>query len=90
MVMPPPEAPTFKVIEAELTFEILIGAFRAPTLLDVADEFFPHINRGVAGDPRVRFLWGDGRNYLLTADRRYDVILSDSIHPAHSAGNSSW
>ena len=41
MVMPPPEAPTFKVIEAELTFEILIGAFRAPTLLDVADEFFP-------------------------------------------------
>ncbi len=61
----------------------------SPDVVRMADAFFPHINRGVVDDPRVRFLWADGRNYLLTADRRYDVILSDSIHPAHSAGNGS-
>ena len=60
-----------------------------PDVVRMADRHFPHINRGVVDDPRVRFLWGDGRNYLLTATERYDVILSDSIHPAHSAGNGN-
>jgi spermidine synthase len=60
-----------------------------PDVVGMADRHFSHINRGVVDDPRVHFLWGDGRNYLLTATERYDVILSDSIHPAHSAGNGN-
>ena len=47
-------------------------------------EFFP-TNRGVLQDPRVSLNIEDGRNYLLTTDRRYDVIHLDPPE-LHSAG----
>ena len=60
----------------------------SPDVVRVANQFFPEINRGAFSDPRVSFFWGDGRNYLLSTQRRYDVILSDSIHPS-TAGNGN-
>ncbi|MDW7968777.1 MAG: fused MFS/spermidine synthase [Thermoanaerobaculum sp.] len=60
----------------------------SPVVLEVADRLFVGVNHGVLADPRVRVVVNDGRNVLLVTDRRFDVILSDSIHPVF-AGNSS-
>jgi spermidine synthase len=48
-----------------------------PAALDAARLFQPQ-NRGVLHDPRVRIILGDGRNRLLAASDRYDVVISDA------------
>ena len=49
VMVPASEASTFEVIEAELTLEVLVGAFGSPSLFDVPDELFSrHVFR--AGD----------------------------------------
>ncbi len=60
----------------------------SPEVLAVSDEVFGDVNHGVLHDPRVRVLLNDGRNVLLASHERFDVILSDSIHPVY-AGNST-
>jgi len=60
----------------------------APEVLRVSDHYFADINHHVLADPRVHTIINDGRNYLLATENRYDVILSDSIHPVY-AGNST-
>ncbi|MCP4901318.1 MAG: hypothetical protein GY906_30480 [bacterium] len=60
----------------------------SPEVLSSSDRYFSSINRGVLGDPRVRVILNDGRNYLLATEARYDAILSDSIHPVY-AGNGA-
>ncbi len=60
----------------------------APEVLRVSDRYFADINHHVLADPRVHTIINDGRNYLLATENRYDVILSDSIHPVY-AGNST-
>jgi spermidine synthase len=53
-----------------------------------AAEFFAHINEDVLNRPNVRVLVDDGRNYLLTTPKKYDVITADLILPIFSgAGN---
>ena len=42
---------------------------------------FEIVNAGVLSDPRARVIWVDGRNHVLSTRDRYDLILSDSIHP---------
>ena len=51
-----------------------------------ANDQLPESNHGVLNDPRVRVYIDDVRSYLVKADEKYDVILSDSIHP-RLAGN---
>lgn len=60
----------------------------SPEVLASSDQYFAFINRGVLGDPRVEVILNDGRNYLLATEKRYDAILSDSIHPVY-AGNGA-
>jgi spermidine synthase len=67
--------------------EIVIAEI-SPEVLDVSDKVFGAVNHGVLHDPRVRVLLNDGRNVLLATREKFDVILSDSIHPVY-AGNSS-
>ena len=50
--------------------------------------YFSHQNHGVLADTRTRFTVGDGRNFLLTTDERFDVIVADIFFPA-SAGTGS-
>lgn len=53
-----------------------------------AARYFEHINEGVLKRPNVRIMVDDGRNYLLTTRKRYDVITADLILPIFSgAGN---
>jgi spermidine synthase len=53
-----------------------------------AHRFFRGINNDVLRRPNVRLRVDDGRNYLLTTTRRYDVVTADVILPIHAgAGN---
>ena len=50
--------------------------------------YFSRQNHDVLDDSRTRFIIGDGRNFLLTTDERFDVIVGDIFFPA-SAGTGS-
>ena len=56
--------------------------------LEKAAPFFSKQNHDVLGDPRTSFIVADGRNFLLTTEQRYDVIVSDIFFPA-GAGTGS-
>ncbi len=44
--------------------------------VDAARRQFAHINRAILDDPRVHVHIDDGRNFLLTTDARYDLIVT--------------
>jgi len=56
-------------------------------VIDAASNFLPS-NHGVLKNPKVHLTIEDARNYILATANRYDVILSDSIHPTY-AGNGT-
>jgi spermidine synthase len=45
------------------------------------NDLFTEVNGDVFHKPRFHFHNDDGRNYLVTSNKRYDVIISDSTHP---------
>jgi len=45
------------------------------------NDLFTEVNGDVFHQPRFRFHDDDGRNYLVTSGKQYDVIISDSTHP---------
>jgi len=53
-----------------------------------AARWFPEMNRGVLGEPEYHLIHGDGRNYALVTDEKYDVISIDATSPK-MAGNGS-
>ncbi len=62
----------------------------APIVVRMADKYFRSVNHNVTRDPRIHFYWGDGQNYLLSTSKKYDVILSDSIHPKYSGNGNLY
>jgi predicted membrane-bound spermidine synthase len=54
-----------------------------------ASGYFERWNHGVARSPRFKITFEDGRNFMLTSTRSYDVITLESIHPKWDAGNAS-
>jgi spermidine synthase len=56
----------------------------SPTIV-VAGRYFKEENHNILEDPRVTVYLQDGRNYLLTTPRMYDVITAEPMHP-HLAG----
>ncbi|MBN1459797.1 MAG: fused MFS/spermidine synthase [Armatimonadetes bacterium] len=50
-----------------------------------AGRYFTEENHSILEDPRVTVHIQDGRNYLLTTPRMYDVITAEPMHP-HLAG----
>jgi len=44
-------------------------------------DFFLRQNHGVLDMPNFRIVFGDGRNYIITTDKTYDVISFNAIHP---------
>jgi spermidine synthase len=60
----------------------------SPEVLETSGKYLRQVNHGVLTDPRVKARIADGRNYVLAAPEKFDVILSDSIHPRY-AGNGS-
>ena len=53
-----------------------------------AAPFFSKQSHDILNDPRASFIAGDGRNFLLTTEERFDVIVSDIFFPA-GAGTGS-
>jgi spermidine synthase len=45
------------------------------------NNLFADVNGDVFHQPRFHFHNDDGRNYLVTSNKHYDVIASDSTHP---------
>ncbi len=56
----------------------------SPAVLS-AGKYFAEENHNILEDPRVTIHLEDGRNYLLTTPRMYDVITAEPMHP-HLAG----
>jgi spermidine synthase len=46
---------------------------------------FEDVNHGVLDHPKLSFIVGDGRNYLLATRERYDMVSFNAIHPRYSA-----
>jgi spermidine synthase len=59
--------------------EVVLGEIE-PVVLG-ARPFFAAVNGDPLGDPRLRIRIQDGRNFLKTTPRRFDVITADPIHP---------
>ncbi len=51
-----------------------------PKVLGVARTFAAY-NHRVLDNPKVRVVINDGRNFLMTTGRKFDVITADPIHP---------
>jgi spermidine synthase len=49
-----------------------------------AADWFRHVNDDVVRQPHVTLRTDDGRNHLLLAGRKYDVITADIIQPIHA------
>ncbi len=49
--------------------------------MEQAAREFTDINNNVLDDPRFHLHIGDGRQFLLRSDERYDVMMVDSTHP---------
>ncbi len=52
-----------------------------PALIDMARQFFPQQSAALSSDPRVHMHYADGRRYLKTAGRLFDVIVLDVPDP---------
>jgi spermidine synthase len=51
-----------------------------PRVVEAA-RLWSSLNHGVVDDPRLRLLFGDGRNHLGFSSESYDVITSDPFEP---------
>lgn len=63
--------------------EEIIVAEISPGIVQVSSRYFKAINEDVFKDKRVKIKITDGRNYVLASPKKFDVILSDSIHPKY-------
>jgi spermidine synthase len=68
--------------------EEIVVAEISSEVLEASDQYLRTINHGILDDPRVRVEINDGRNFVLATPEKFDVLLSDSIHPRY-AGNGS-
>jgi spermidine synthase len=51
-----------------------------PNVLGAARTFAAY-NHAVLDNPKLKIIFNDGRNYLMTTKNKYDVITADPIHP---------
>jgi spermidine synthase len=52
-----------------------------PLVPKAVAAYFADYNYRVLDDPKVKMLVDDGRHFLLTTDRKFDVITSDPLDP---------
>ncbi len=60
--------------------EEIVLAEIEPKVLGVA-RTFSRYNHDVLANPKLRIVFNDGRNYLMTTKKKFDVITADPIHP---------
>lgn len=52
-----------------------------------AAPLFEKFNQKVWKNSKVNFIAGDGRNYLLLTQQKYDIISCDPVHPGLGSGS---
>jgi hypothetical protein len=52
-----------------------------------AAPLFETFNQKVWQNPKINFIAGDGRSYLLLAPKQYDIISCDPVHPSLGSGS---
>ena len=52
-----------------------------PLIPKVVARYFARENYGVVTNSRVKVVYDDARNYVLTTHEKFDIITSDPIHP---------
>jgi spermidine synthase len=57
-----------------------------PGVKDAA-KFFSTFNNDVIQNPKINFIGGDGRNYILLTNKKYDIISCDPTHPTLGCNN---
>ena len=57
-----------------------------PGVKDAA-KFFSTFNNDVIQNPKINFVGGDGRNYILLTNKKYDIISCDPTHPTLGCNN---
>lgn len=63
----------------------------SPGVIRTSARYFKDVNHTFwLEDERVKITYCDGRNFVLAAPQRFDVILSDSIHPRYSGNGSLY
>lgn len=62
--------------------EIIVAEI-SPGIIEVSSRYFKAINEDVFKDKRVKIKIADGRNFVLSSPKKFDIILSDSIHPKY-------
>lgn len=61
----------------------------APELVEVALNFFSHINLGEKLDEKVNMIYMDAKNYINLTQHSYDLIVNDCTDPKMVADNAS-
>ncbi len=59
----------------------------SPAIVEVA-AYFKDYNHDILNFPPLKVTVEDGRNFMLTTQKQYDVIVTGVIHPKHNAGNA--
>jgi spermidine synthase len=70
---------TLGAIEQYPELEQVIVVELEPEIISAA-KYFNHINNQALKDPRLKIVNGDGRNYLLISNQKFDVITSEPSH----------
>ncbi|MCF7956734.1 MAG: hypothetical protein K9M75_13105, partial [Phycisphaerae bacterium] len=55
----------------------------APEVVDVALDYFSHINLGDKLNEKVNMIYMDGKNYLYLTDKKYDIIINGADVPTY-------
>ncbi len=55
--------------------------------LQKAAQYYRDLNHGIVDDKRLKIIPGDGRHYLQTSTRKYDLISCDPTHPILGSGS---
>jgi spermidine synthase len=71
--------PNVEVTVVELSQAVVRGA-----------AFFSHINYSILSRPNVELRVDDGRNYLLTTEKKFDVVTADVVLPIHAGANNLY
>jgi len=71
---------TLGAVSIHPSVEELTLAEIEPHVVGAARTFGPY-NHFVLDDPKLKIVFNDGRNFLMTTKKKYDVITADPIHP---------
>jgi len=87
LLHPDPQDSVVIGLGAGMTFSALVRHGHRADVVEISPEVvggarqFAQHNRSVLDQPNANVIFDDGRNYLMTTSRKYDVITEDPLDP---------